>query len=462
MSYENLNDKLNNYTNSDYLPMHMPGHKRNPEVINPEFKNDITEIDGFDNYHHPNGVIGSIQDQAAKLWHADYSLISVNGASGVLLSAILVASGKHKKAIVAANCHISVWHGLELAGITPVVVYPSIDSSALYYGHLEPSSVSEALTNNPEVDFVIYTSPTYEGIESDTAAILELAHAANIPVILDEAHGAHFGLSDSFLPTGKADIVIKSIHKTMNAPTQTAVLLGFGDRISRKLINHYVDINITTSPSYVLMAGIDRAIRDGFDRAIYDNWAQSICKAHQTLSNLVHLSTAPTNDISKIIIKTNGYITGDQLSATLRERYHIELEASYNDYVIAMTGVGDTEESLSRFTDAIIAIDSELTILNPDVKAFTINNNMQLEMAMNSSDAVRSSATLVNTQEAVGKTSAEYLFAYPPGIPVIIPGAVINDGTIKYISQSSSEGIELIPEPRRVWDGKLLTVDTFA
>lgn len=458
MSNENLSDKLASYTSQDYLPMHMPGHKRNPAVVDSAFLSDITEIDGFDNFHHPDGIIEELQERAAKVWDADYSVISVNGSSGLLLSAILAASGKYHKAIVAANCHISVWHGLELAGITPVVIYPEVDPSGLYYGRLAPETLEKALKADSDVDFVIYTSPTYEGLESDTAAIHKIASHYGIPVILDEAHGAHYGLSEYFPANGNADVIIKSIHKTLNSPTQTAVLLGYGNAINRKMVNHYVDVTITTSPSYLLMAGIDRAIKDAENKDLYDSWGRITNSCKTRLKRLSHLSLARVDDLSKIVILTNGYVSGDKLSGILRDEYRIEIEASYPDYIICMTGVGDTEESLKRFTDAIFDIDSKL--VETGKSSPLILPDITLTMAMSSSHAIKANSSLTDIDEAEGKISSEYLFAYPPGIPVLIPGQIISKEVTDYLTKAVLNDVSMLPEPRRKWDLKVLTVDT--
>ena len=201
---ESLFRHLQKYSASGALPMHMPGHKRRVSGI-PFLEElgahcDITEIDGFDDLHAPEGALLDGMRRAARLWGADESRFLVNGTTCGLLAAVYALAADGGRAIVARNCHKSVYHALELTGVEPVFVMPDVDAETGVCGRIPPEDVRRALEEAPDARFVLVTSPTYEGVISDIAAICRAAHERNVPVIVDEAHGAHLGLCDEAFP----------------------------------------------------------------------------------------------------------------------------------------------------------------------------------------------------------------------------------------------------------------------
>lgn len=451
---------LENHSKEGRQPMHMPGHKRNPAAGDAAFATDITEIEGFDNLHSPSGAIKDICLKAASLWNAREAVLSVNGATGLILASILACARKGGKILIAANCHISVWHAVELAGLTPVIVMPDMDDSLPFAGRLSPDSVAAAVADASDAVALVYTSPTYEGVISDTGSIADVAHKAGIPVILDMAHGAHLGLSSELPADGVADIVIKSIHKTLSAPTQTAVLLTFSDRIPMRLISHYMNVTETTSPSYVLMGGVSRCIYDLAENGIGD-LPKILADARSALSSLTRLQLFPSDDPSKFVIMTGGVISGHELGERIRNIHNIEPEAVFSDYIIFMTGTGDTADSLKRLTDALIGEDRRLSDKESPITAtpVPVMTRCDLIWKIDIGDAVRAGHTAVPLTEAEGMVAGEYIFAYPPGIPVAVPGAVISGETVRYLKILSESGTMPVTEPYRAWDNSVLTVD---
>jgi len=459
-----LHKMLEAYRDGGRLPMHMPGHKRNPALLeqDPSLTSDITEIEGFDNLHSPEGAIAELTGKAAALWAADDAVLSVNGATGLILSAILAIAEKSSKVIVAANCHISVWHALELAGAVPVVVMPESCDDLPFAGRLDPGRLMEAITNTPDAAALIYTSPTYEGIISDTQTIAELAHKADIPVILDEAHGAHLGLTAGFPPDGVADIVIKSIHKTLSAPTQTAVLLSFSDRIDLRLIRHYMNVTETTSPSYILLSGISRCLSELYETSIIENFSAVLQTARSALSRLSNLSLFPSDDPSKFVICTQGLIRGEELARNIRDIHKIEPEAVFADYIIFMTGTGDTEETLRRLSNALLIEDRKLDGAERQLMPSANNAEARkelFELKMPMGEAIRAKLRRTPLDQAEGKIAGEYIFAYPPGIPVTLPGAVIGKAAVSFMRARAGGGAMPVREPFEPWDYSVLTVD---
>ena len=456
---DTLNNKLQELESSDLLPMHMPGHKRNPCVA-PEgisLGKDITEIEGFDNLHSPSGVIRNIERKARELWGSDDAFISVNGASALLVAAILSHTKRGDKILVAANCHISVWHAIELGGLTPVISDPVLEEEYPFAMGLSAEAFKASLEEG--ITAAVITSPTYEGVISDTKAIHDICKEQGILLIVDEAHGAHFGIkgTNCFPPTADSDIVIKSVHKTMNAPTQTAVLLTYGDKADKRLLRHYLSVTESTSPSYMLMAGLEKALYNSDADALYTE----VTKLRNELKslNVLKLFEHTDSDPSKIVILTEGAISGYELSDILREKFLIEVEASFPDYIIAMTGTGDTSASLMRFADAVKTIDSTLSKpASYKHKHMAVPSARSFKLSIE--DAVRASSSKVHFEEAEGEVSSEYIFAYPPGVPLLIPGQEITEEVISLLTKYEERGIALKTDPYRTWDGKLLKVDT--
>ena len=362
MNYDNdrIEAALKLYLGSSPLPMHMPGHKRNPSVITSEFSQDITEIEGFDNLHSPRGLIRDLELAAARMWSADKAYVSVGGATSMLLSAISAASAYYPKAsvLVAMNCHLAVWHALELTGNNIVPLMPVTDSQLPFAGPVSASEIEKILIRDPNIKIVVITSPTYEGVVSDTEEIYRITKRYDVTLITDSAHGAHLGLNDSFWGAPSVgDIVIKSLHKTLNSPTQTALMLtDVKCRIPEELLRHYIDIFETSSPSYILIRGVSHCIASiNADKDIMRPWERGIMLAEERLSNLRNLKMwqAPVRERSKLVILGDG----KNLSERLRGDFNIECEAAFATHLIAMTGIGDTEESISRFCDAVLRID---------------------------------------------------------------------------------------------------------
>ena len=234
-----LLEKLTAYGASDYYGFHMPGHKRKLDMLGgvTPCQIDITEIDGLDDLHHAEGILREAQERAAETYHADETHFLVNGSTVGILSAILGVTRRGDEILVARNCHKSVYHALEMQGLHPVYVYPDFDPDTQLNTEISADDIRRALETHPNIRAAVIVSPTYDGIVSDVESIAEAVHVHDIPLIVDEAHGAHFGFHPCFPENANqkgADIVIHSLHKTLPSLTQTALLHINGERVDRR------------------------------------------------------------------------------------------------------------------------------------------------------------------------------------------------------------------------------------
>ena len=439
-----MKDEILAYTSGKAYPFHMPGHKRNISDGVFPYKLDLTEIDGFDNLHHPEGLIKRTEDAAARIYHAKRAFLLVNGATCGILSAIKASTVRGDRIIVARNCHTSVYHAAELLGLKPVFLMPEPAADDIY-GCINPETLDRLLKNNPDVRLAVITSPTYEGICSNTETLARICHKYGARLIVDEAHGAHFPFHHAFPKSAMdcgADISVVSLHKTMPALTQTALLLTADSSFVQPL-QTALSVFQTSSPSYVLMSSIDNCLTSAWD---FDSYIAGLHAFEEAVSGLKHLKLLFRGkqdfafDIGKLVISTqNADISGIELASILRKRYDIEIEMAAFGYIIAMTSVCDTDKGFERLKNALLEIDRECNPSsgsNPKI-ALDLPERRLFPFEINKTNRV-------SFCEAPGLVSAEDIFAYPPGIPIIIKGEVLSAKIIRLISCLSESGVNII------------------
>ena len=462
---DRLYKKLEAYGKSDFYPFHMPGHKRNPDTVNTDlpFDRDITEIDGFDNLHHPEGILKKAQETAASVYDTKECYYSVNGSTAALLAAVSATVPRNGQILVARNCHKAVYHALYLRNLIPTYVYPQMDPKWWINGGISSDKVERALAENPEIKAVLLTSPTYDGVVSDIEKIAEIVHRYEIPLIVDEAHGAHFHFSNYF-PTSAAelgaDLVIQSFHKTLPSMTQTAVLHNCSDRVDSRLIRRFMGIYQSSSPSYILMASMDACMEkmssDGNE--MFREFTKILEKARRRLSECKYIRLVSPEigtagvfdyDRSKLLFSTRyASMTGSELAQILLEKYHIQVEMETEHYVLALAAVGDSGEGFERLCQAIEEINQEEAQKKKEKReteepkagrtAYT-----SLSQFMSITEAMESKSEIRKLEESVGRISAEFGYLYPPGIPLIVPGEQITGQFIRNMRIYMEEGLYL-------------------
>lgn len=452
-----LYDKLKMYSESGVYPFHMPGHKRNPMLCDGimPYEIDLTEIDGFDNLHNAESCILEVQNLAEKLYNVKKAFLLVNGATGGILSAVRAMTDRGDKVIVARNSHKSVYNALELCGLTPKYIVPKVDKEFGINCSITPSQAEKAIRENPDAKLLIITSPTYEGAVSDIKEISRIAHLHNVSVLVDEAHGAHFPFSDSFpveaIQCG-ADVAVASLHKTLPSLTQTALLLTSNEELINPLAENLA-IFETSSPSYVFMSSIEKCLDFCKNTKAFDEYIirlNSFDEKCRELKNIKVLCCGNDNiknhnffdfDISKITVSVKGLnINGVQLADKLRNDFKIEPEMVCSDYVLLITTVCDTDEGFARLVNALQIIDSECS-----AKELNYNNLLlsQPRIALNPCDCSGKDGEFCLLEHSVDKISLEYVWAYPPGIPIVAKGEVITQEIVDTIFMQIENGINV-------------------
>ena len=458
-------DYLMKYTKSNSYPMHMPGHKRNPEfmMVNP-YSIDMTEIEGMDNLHHPESIIRDCMDRMKRIYGTKESWLLVGGSTCGILAAVSACCHRGDTVLVDRGCHRSVYHAMYLLELNPVYLMPEIEPQTGISVGISPYEVEKKLEQAAlgqhagKIAAVILTSPTYEGVVSDINGIAEIVHRENLPLIVDEAHGAHFpwahnvveGMPESAICQG-ADLVIQSIHKTLPSLTQTALLHLCSGRVSHEMVERYLDIYETSSPSYVLMASVDQCMtfleEKGEDTFIrYGKMLSEFYQKAKQWKTLV-LWEHPKKEPSKLVIHTGkSGITGPQLGKLLRSSYGIEIEMEAPDYALAMTNVADSEEGFRRLMDALTEIDwkiSETTHLLTD-KVSVKHSIAQPIICISAYEAMNRPYVTLPVGQSNGRVSAEYAMVYPPGVPFLVPGESITEAVVQKITEAKRKGLCLL------------------
>jgi arginine decarboxylase len=482
LALDELYDKLIKYCRGEEYPMHMPGHKRNTGLCrmdNP-YGIDITEIEGFDNLHQPEGVLRSLSGRISRLYGAKYSYPLVNGSTAGLLAGISATVKRGDKVLLSRNYHKAVYHGVILMGLIPVYCYPQKMDGISPAGGILPADLEEALITHEGIRLVVITSPTYEGVVSDIGAIAKISHRYGAYLMVDEAHGAHFGFAGGFPQSAVrlgADLVIQSLHKTLPSFTQTAVLHSNVPDLDIRL-RKYLAVYQSSSPSYVLMAGMDQCIHLLEEKAedLFEAYKRRLASFYREMEKLKKLTLLRPEiigkygvydlDPSKLTISVKGTnLSGPKLHRLLREKYHIMLEMEAPDYVLAMTSICDTDEGFDRLAQALAKIDEDIgerreedgcsgsgsrlksageyQELCQSKTGRQESGELQPEMRLLPGEAWERPAVTLEFGASAGRISAAFLSLFPPGAPVLVPGEVITSKLIDDILAIREQGVSV-------------------
>ena len=472
-----LEKYFQHYNEKNLLPLHMPGHQRKTEMgAALPYAYDYTEVEDLDNLHAPEGILQEAMNRTAAYYGCPDCFYLVNGSSSGLQAGIFALLEEGDEVVVARNCHRSVFYALSLRKAKIHFLLPEFWEDFSCFGSISPKEVERLLREFPKSKALIFTSPSYEGVVSDVEAIARLCHENGLSLLVDEAHGAHFSpkkgaaFPESAIALG-ADLVVQSPHKTLCSLTQSAWILGNGEKYSREKLSFYLSVFQTTSPSYPLMLSLEKATtlleREG--EALFSRWKKVMKSFREQARTLSYFSflwekeeACFAMDFSKIFLRALGIPElrlGRDLAKLLREDYGIESEMHSGENLLLMTGPFISEEELDRLFFVLKDIErrfgEDREKQSGEGRPETIEQSLQskllpsalyqISVADNSlqiSEGLKEGEEL-SLHEGEGRICLEYLSLYPPGIPLLFPGEKLTREKIQEIEALEKEGIEL-------------------
>ncbi|WP_341737756.1 aminotransferase class I/II-fold pyridoxal phosphate-dependent enzyme [Microcoleus sp. CAWBG640] len=479
-----LLDALRDRTNHHHSPFYAPGHKggqgisgRLVELLGPQvFRSDLPELPELDNLFNPEGVIAEAQNLAAEAFGAEHTWFLANGSTCGIVAAIVATCGPGDKIILPRNIHQSVISGLILSGAIPIFVNPEYNSDWDIANCITPEATAAALTQHPDAKAVMVLYPTYHGVCGDLRAIAKITHQYNIPLLVDEAHGAHFNfhpnLPESALSAG-ADLTVQSIHKTLGAMTQASMLHVKGSRVDIPKLNRALQLVQSTSPSYILLASLDSARQqialDG--EQLMSKTLLLAEKARSAISKIPGLSVLETLntpgfvdlDRTRLTVKVSDLgITGFAADEILHSQLGVTAELPMPQHLTFIISLGNTESDIDNLVKACTLLagrkEKEEEPLPHDSQGGNGGRKKQdfshpplspsptLPLPdfppppLSPREAFFSPTETVAADKAVDRLSAELICPYPPGIPVLMPGEIITQKALEYLKQIHSAG----------------------
>jgi arginine decarboxylase len=447
--------------------LHVPGHKGGPgadpglvEAVGPAaLALDIPALTwGIDVGEEPT-PFEDAQRLAAEAWGARRTWWLVNGASQGNHAALLALAHRGNQVVTQRNAHSSTIDALVVSGLRPTFVAPELDP-VLHIAHcMTPEALERALAGAPDAVGATVVSPTYFGAVADIAGLAEVAHGHGVPLVVDEAWGAHLPFHDELpahaLALG-ADLVISSIHKIVGSLTQSAMIhLGHGDLIEESVVARCIRLIESTSPNSLLFASLDAARRSAAVRGpeLLAETLAALARAREAVRAIPgldvldgRLAGAPgvfDYDPLRLAIDVRGTsVSGFELARLVREQNDVLVELAGENVMVAVFGMGeDAGAAAERLVHALRqAVDTVSEQPGAVAQSEFAPPPPWGELVMTPREAFLGPQDVVPTAEAVGRVAAESLAAYPPGIPNVLPGERLTAETLDYIEQTLAQG----------------------
>ncbi|MBS6509312.1 MAG: aminotransferase class I/II-fold pyridoxal phosphate-dependent enzyme [Paraclostridium bifermentans] len=448
-------DSLRKIVDDNIISFHMPGHKKGAiykmlgyeDILENLYKLDTTEIPGTDNLHSPEECIKESLKRASEVFKSDKTFYLVNGSTCGIEAAIMASVNPKEKIILNRDCHQSAINSCIIGDIDPIYVNPSINKDSNTLSGVSFNDVKRVIDSNLDAKAVFLTYPTYFGDVFDLKSICSYAHEKGMTVIIDEAHGAHLGLSEKLPETALsqgADIVIQSTHKTLPSFTQSSMIHIKGNRIDINKLTNMLRITESSSPSYLLMASLDIAVdiyeKNGFD--LMDKLLSNIDEFKSELYKIKNIKVDESKDYTKIFLNTKKLgITGHELENILRKKYNIQVELSNYYGVLLIATIGNTKDEFLKLKDVLFEIDK---IYKKESYLKSVSYPIKLpKKILSPREAFYMDKKNVKIENSIGKISGEYIIPYPPGVSLVSPGEEITKEVIDYIIECKSKGMNV-------------------
>jgi arginine decarboxylase len=447
-----------------------PGHKQgrgaDPRVVDVVgegvFASDILTLNGLDDRRQSQGVLTQAEDLMADAVHADKAFFSTCGSSLSVKSAMISIAGPGEKLLVSRNAHKSVMAGVVISGVSPVWVHPHFDED-LHLAHPpEPEDVRQQLQANPDAQGMLLISPTDWGTCADIAGVAAVCHEFGVPLVVDEAWGAHLPFSPDLPAWGMdagADVVVTSVHKMGSAIEQSSVFHLQGDLVDPQVLKAREDLLGTTSSSSLVYATLDGWRRQMVEqgRELLGTAIERAARVRSAVDEVDGLDLMGREvvrpggafDLDPLVltIDVRGLgITGYQAGDWLRAACQVDIGSADACRISGRLTHGDDDETEQRLVEALRRLAAEHgRIETPPPVALPSPAALQPETVMLPRDAFFGEVEQVPIDQAVGRVAAEMVSPYPPGVPVLAPGELVDQGVVDYVTSGVAAGM-LIPD----------------
>ena len=456
-------EALEEFRRNRVVPFDVPGHKRgrgNAELVKLLGKQcvelDVNSMKPLDNLCHPISVIKEAEALAADAFGAAHAFLMVGGTTSAVQAMVMTACKAGEKIILPRNVHRSVINALVVNGATPIYVNPDVDKKLGIALGMKISQVEKAIKENPDAVAILVNNPTYYGICSNLKKIVEIAHAHNMMVLVDEAHGTHFYFGENMPVTAMAagaDMASVSMHKSGGSLTQSSFLLA-GPNVSAGYVRQVINLTQTTSASYLLMASLDISRRNLALRGRESfRLVKQIAEYARTEINkiggyyaygteLINGDSVYDFDTTKLTVYTLDIgLAGIEVYDLLRDEYDIQLELGDIGNVLAYISIGDRMREVERLVSALYDIKRRYS---KDRTGLFDHEYINPQVVLTPQEAFYAAKEeMIPIRETNGRVCTEFVMSYPPGIPILAPGERITQEIIDYILYAKEKGCSL-------------------
>lgn len=452
-----LLDSYLSYFESARTPFTIPGHKQRTSEIDADLgavvDSDIPLYGGLDEIKLTNQTLRKAESLAAKLWGADYARFSTGGSTHANQAIVLALGAPGEKVAVSRTAHRSILSALVLAGLEPIWMVPTIDTTTGVPIGISVEELARALKQEPIA--VLLTEPGYLGTLSDLPALIELAHEKRIPVIVDAAWGGHFGfhheLPNHVIALG-ADALITSVHKALPGYSASALLIAQGKHLDLDRLEQSFETTHTTSPAGAPLASIDgvrallqlrgtELIGKLLDNVIH---FKNIVQSEFALPIFLYSFDFPAGrfDPTKVVLRVQQLgASGVEIEKELQS-VGIRVEMADRDTIVFLATLADRREDFDALSDVLIPILKRHQEQRRE-SATALSWSVVPERAISMREAYFSKTVMVGAADAVGRISADLIAPYPPGVAVVAPGEVLTKTIIDGLAASKKAGVRI-------------------
>uniref|UniRef100_A0ACD6A8K2 Uncharacterized protein n=1 Tax=Avena sativa TaxID=4498 RepID=A0ACD6A8K2_AVESA len=456
----------------DVSCFHFPGHNRGeaaPSSLSSligagAFSHDLPELPEPDDLFYPKGVILDAQNRAAQMFGSSRTWFLVNGSTCGIQAAVMATCSPGDYLVIPRNCHISVISALVLSGAVPKYIVPEYNSRWDVAGGVMPLQVDKALKelqkDGNKIAAVLVTSPTYHGICSDVQGIVDVCHPLRVPVIVDEAHGAHFKFHDSFPSTAieqGADLAVQSTHKVLSSLTQSSMLHMAGGLVNADIVSQCLQLLQSSSPSYLLLASLDAARAQLSENA--NSFDEPVAMALEMKDQLriipgisvldlsSFISDFPAVDPLRITLSASDlHLSGYEADDILFEEHQIVSELVGTQAVTFAINLGTRRQDAQKLVESAEHLSQKyFSVLESRLRKHNCIYNPfdKISVKLTPREAFFTKKKRVRIEDSLGEICGELICPYPPGIPVLIPGEIVTQDYLSYLINVRDQGMTI-------------------